>query len=1704
MESIRFNLKQILAVVVSVALLSASVPPPLPAAIGASRVRPHEYARPWSAQPSRIKSIATQSATLALTPKLRSQFEPYKTSRRAVEAQIPVGEIGHDNPKPTTTGSANKVGANHEGVGKIATRDTHGLVFIENKGQFDARVKFQVTNHGKTLWLTENGIVFDFLRSNAAQANSTAPEMKPSGGNPAAPEILENHRFGQPALPDTERHVISQDFVGAKQTPTIETKNLQLGAYNYLSGGDSSNWQTQVRGYSEIIYHDLWKGVDLKFYGNGADLEQEFVVNPGADVSQVQIAYRGIENLGVESDGSLLIKTAAGEMRESAPRIYQQMAGNRFEVKGRFKLLSATSYTFEVAAHDTRYALVVDPTLLYSTFLGGSAGNNHEVATGIAVDAFGNAYVTGYTASTDFPVTPGAFQISSAGSAAFVTKLNPTGSGLVYSTYISGVSYSNAIAVDTNGNAYVSGSGASTGFPTTSNAYSQSCGASWFLTVLNPTGSGLVYSTCFGSGFVPNQSSMVATSNGRAFIAGSAGSYGSTIPTTPNAYQTANPGSRSDIAFASVFDTTASGAASLLYSTYFGIPSSNSGAYGTGAYAIAVDPYGNMYITGYAGDSLPVTPGAFQNSLATGIMCNPFAGAQWVCPDGFVAKFNPSASGAQSLIYSTYLGGPGNDAPLAIAVDNSGNAYVTGYTFSYSFPVTPGAFQTSLPYSGNVAVSFVSKLNAGGSGLLYSTYLAGGGVRPDATGQGIAVDSLGNAYLTGSTLSAAFPVTLDAFQSALHAGYDVFLTKLNPAGSALVYSSYLGGNQDDIATSIVIDQAGDAYITGYTGSSDFPSTPFAFQPALNPNPSRSTCDACFPEDAFVTKFPLGTSGALSVSAILPTIGGNTGTVTAEILGTGFHAGATASLVCGSSQIVGTNTIVQDGGRIINSTFSLTATIPSACTVTVVNPDTSSTSLPAAFVVVQGEGPKIQINKIGTAAVVGGNMTYVITASNIGDSDSGSVPITEILEPWFTLVSSSPTPSTIYALPDSFPEASLGQSYQGILEWDVSSISPGTTKAFTYEVKLDSTYPSGLPVHGLACEGGMPITCENQYDHCVEGISSLSSACYGEAPYDYSVCVGAAVLLCETQYEVCKRSQGEGGSCVTVTEDSEDSEDPNHLSGLSGVGAAQWVSGKTALSYAISFTNESTATASAQQVIVTDAIDLNSDLNTLQLTAVNLVGIQVPIPSAFQPAIGANEFATNVDLRPAQNLLVKVDATLDPVSRILTWTFTSIDPTTGQLPLDASVGFLPPGGTGNVFFTVNPNPGRPTGSQIGDQATILFDSNAPMSTPVWINSIDNSAPVSHVGSLPSTEPATGFTVAWSGTDTGAGIQDFTIFASDNGGPFTPFQTNTTATSAQFVGQTGHTYGFYSIARDLVGNIEPPKTAAETTTLAGNNIDTIPPITTVAISPLPNSAGWNDSNVTINLTAADNLGGSGVKQVTYSVAGAQAIPATTVNSNSASFVISTEGISTISFFSTDNAGNVEAPNTRTIKLDKTPPEAYDQFDPVAHDVVLFGRDSLSGVAPGPVAPKSVVPILGDKEDDGKDGEDEDHARRELRTYQVLDRAGNSLQVVEIVRKDRHHISMQVISLQYGQSAVLNLPRNAQTFEWHLREDASLRELEQEFQAGPGREAQRVVARFDAHKNQTIIVQQEPEPRTKVVKPGLDLLRMVTSTGKLSVEF
>ena len=456
-------------------------------------------------------------------------------------------------------------------------------------------------------------------------------------------------------------------------------------------------------------------------------------------------------------------------------------------------------------------------TLSYSTFLGGSSTDE---ALAVAADAAGNTYVAGWTGSANFPATAGAFDPSfNGGRDAFVAKFLPDGT-LAWATFLggSGNERAHGVAVDAGGNVYVTGRTDSADFPTTEGSFDVTFNGNVdaFVAKLSADGSALAYSTFLGgTGFEIDQGfdtlarrvgEIAVDAEGNAYVTGSTTS--ADFPTTAGAFQTTHAGGMD------VFVTklSADGSA-LVYSTFLGGTDFDRG------HGIAVDAGGNAYVTGEAiSINFPTTAGAFQPRKAGGFN------------DAFVTKLDPTGS---ALVYSSYLGGTQSEAPGRLALDADGNAYVTGGTSSFDFPTTAGAFQPEKEPSGWDA--YVTKVNADGSALVYSTYL--GGRFGDEFGHGIAVDGSGHAYVTGQTTSGTFPVA-NAFQPGKRGQIDAFVTKLTPDGSALVYSSYLGGRRDDIGYGIAVDANGTAYVVGETASSGaffttpFPTTPDALQPVF--------------------------------------------------------------------------------------------------------------------------------------------------------------------------------------------------------------------------------------------------------------------------------------------------------------------------------------------------------------------------------------------------------------------------------------------------------------------------------------------------------------------------------------------------------------------------------------------------------------------------------------------------------------------------------------------------------------------------------------------------------------------------------------------------------------------------------------------------------------------------------------------------------
>lgn len=661
------------------------------------------------------------------------------------------------------------------------------LSFEVNQGQTDPGVKFMARAGGYLLFLTPTGAVMTLE-------------------NPAAHHRgKENRKAGtdsDESDPRPPRRIVRMTLEGANSHPQIDGLEQSTTRSNYFGGADPARWRTNIPSYGRVRYGAVYPGIDMVYYGDQRQLEYDFVVAPEADPNIIQIGFKGIESFEISRMGDLLLRTPEGDIRQSKPVAYQENNGAREEVFASFVPLGVGRVGFQVGSYDRTRPLIIDPVLVYSTYLGGSG---FDQGYAIAVDSFGNTYVTGKTAAADFPTTSGAFQTNYGGGDAFITKLDPTGTAIVYSTFLSGAS-ANGIAVDSAGNAYVTGEAGSLTFPTTAGAVQTApSGFDAFVTKLNPAGSALVYSARFGGNLDDFGRAIALDSTGNAYITGWTGCRSAVCSyPTVNAFQPNYAGGVND-AFVTKINSQGS---ALVYSTYLGGGAIFNAADDWGE-GIAVDSSGSAYVTGYTyAPDFPVTPGAYDTSRA-GL-------------DAFITKF--SADG-MSLVYSTFLGGAGHELGQGIAVDANGNAYVTGITESFDnpftsayegFPVTQGSFQRQGSFD-----AFVTKLNPQGSALVYSTYL--GGNSGVDRGWAITVDGAGSAYVTGDTTSSNFP-TMNPIQAGYGGGLsDAFVTKLNAAGSALVYSTFLGGNLTDEGRGIAVAANGDALATGDSSSSDFPT-----------------------------------------------------------------------------------------------------------------------------------------------------------------------------------------------------------------------------------------------------------------------------------------------------------------------------------------------------------------------------------------------------------------------------------------------------------------------------------------------------------------------------------------------------------------------------------------------------------------------------------------------------------------------------------------------------------------------------------------------------------------------------------------------------------------------------------------------------------------------------------------------------------------
>jgi len=781
------------------------------------------------------------------------------------------------------------------------------LAFEQNQGQTDTQVKYTARGNGYTLFLTANAAVFS-LQPRSAES---APSRVRRGAELRAKSLPEQRN----AQKDSTA-VVRMRLVGGNSLAKVAASGQLPGKSNYFLGNDPSKWCRDVARYARVSYLDVYPGVNLAFHGAERQLEFDFVVAPGANPAPIGFHLTGAQGMMKTDDsGNLVISSAAGDVLLHKPVAYQEQNGKQQAVDARFVLRANNQVSFELGNYDRSRELVIDPSVSYeySTYLGGS-GNDEGY--GIAFDSNGNAYVTGQTASTNFPgVSSALLGVANV----FVTKIAPGGSSLIYSTYVGGTGSDsgNGIAVDASGDAFVAGDTTSTHFPTTTGA---------FQTTLKGAGNAFVFEL--------------------------------------------NP------------DGT-----SLTYSTYLG---------GTGedvALGIALDNTGAVYTAGET--TSPDFP-----------TMNP---VQATPTGGFVTKLNSSLS---ALVYSTYLGGSSTDAVLAVALDSSDNAYVTGHTSSSSFPTTTGAFQTTL---GGLSDAFVTVINTAGSGYVYSTFLGGSS---NDVGDGIAVDSSGNAYVTGVTESTNFPL-----QSPLQATYgggptDAFVTKLNPTGSALVYSTFLGGSQSDLGASIAVDGGNNAYVTGQTSSSNFPTVG-----ATQSTPGGGN-------DAFVSEID-STGSALAFSTYLggsldEDDGGDYGAIAVDSAGANIYAtGNTASTnfpIQAAYQKTNASTAGDTDAFVVKyaqTTFDLAATTPSAVapgtsgistvTLTAVNGYNSPVNLTCS---VSGTGsplPACSTASFSPASPVtptAGGATTTLTITTTGASGAMFLPRTFFYAMWLPVAGMS--------------------------------------------------------------------------------------------------------------------------------------------------------------------------------------------------------------------------------------------------------------------------------------------------------------------------------------------------------------------------------------------------------------------------------------------------------------------------------------------------------------------------------------------------------------------------------------------------------------------------------------------------------------------------------------------------------------------------
>ena len=1149
-------------------------------------------------------------------------------------------------------------------------------------------------------------------------------------------------------------------------------------------------------------------------------------------------------------------------------------------------------------------------TLLFSTYLGGTAAAGDE-GEGIRVDQNGRVYVTGFTTSSNFPVTANAFQPNlGGGKDVFFAALSGDGSQLLYSTYLGGAKDEDAyrMAMDASGNVWLTGSAAGSGLPVTAGVYQSKINgaANGFIAKLafnsanaqplqiealtflggssKATGlfSGLLIPEPFADGF----EDIEFDAAGNVYVAGATTS--SDFPATANAYQ--QPSSfaltGSDTCTAStpyslpVIAELSSDLATLKYATALSGRTGTFGAsypfsWGTNCrqYANTVHPdaNGNIWVAGYStAQDFPTTS-------------NRLLGYPGVMSSNITLTELTPGTQSTTLTYSTYLGSVnGSDAPRAVW-DPSGNIFLSALAGGGDWPGVNAATTLSpLPTSITIPPvnPTITELSPTGTSILYATYLGGTKGSNYSGGQGGSrrsmpvLDAQNNLRLTGSTMFIDYPVTANAFESIYADGFQ-------------------SSNSNDVVYSVI--------------------------------------------------------GTGTIGTISTTVGGDAGDSTVTISGAGFLTGAYCTLFSGGTTIQSTTSKINAAGTSITCTFALKGVTTGTYDISVVNPNGGgSFTQQGGFTVQAANGPNVWVNIVGRSLVrFNTPSTYTITYGNTGDTDAIVVPIYITVPDGITV--SLVTPLAQVPVQSNFNANTLPTTYEmngmQVIPLDISRIPAGGSGFVQIQLTVPSTItsfeitashsgpwassladlqqavpvltpaPSGLggqsillpdTLHAnayagpgaaaanaaLSCTadlvnlgfsvvslaagpagnaancavstaglvGGIIGVVANPPDGTDDGLISAgqleaglaqaavncAAAAAGATPPGLAVttalnAIQLALALAQTAKDCSdaqkpKDPQGKGGKAGT-------SDDPNYKAGPVGdASASQYMAPGKAFTYSLGFENEATATLPAAKVVITDQLDPTKvDLSTLSLGPITIGATTITPPTA------TNDYNTTYKLSSTLNILIQ--GSLDTSTGLLKWTFTSIDPSTGQPPTDPTIGFLPPDtdgivGQGSVLFNVMPKSGQTTGTQIKNTASVVFDSNAAILTPTWLNTLDVDLPTSSMIAIPSTIAASAQTIAfpisWSGKDVGSGVVSYSIYTSDNGGPFTHYNTYPASTTMDsFIGTAGHTYGFYSIATDGAGNLQAAKTNPDTSTTISSNLQSTS--TTLTATPNPSTLG-----------------------------------------------------------------------------------------------------------------------------------------------------------------------------------------------------------------------------------------------------------------------